>query len=532
MGKGTFITKRKTDNPRRTTITMESYYFTEEHKLFRQGLRDFLDREVMPHIDEWEEQERVPKEIWRKFGEMGYLGLIYPEEYGGIEADFFFSVVFIEEISKCFSGGFAITPSVHQYMSNTYIYKHGSETLKQKYLPSAVNGEKIACIGITEPGAGSDVANIQTKAVKDGDYYIVNGAKTFISNAYYGDYVIAVVKTDPEAGVGGISLLVIDLDAEGISKRKLKKLGWHASDTAELNFDDVKVPVENLIGVEGEGFYYLMGGLQLERLVGAIGAVASAEHALSYALDYMNQREAFGRKINRFQVLRHRVAELSSELTAQKYFTYHCCRLQNDNHYAVKECSMAKLNTSELNYKVMYECLQFFGGYGYIEDFKIARLLRDSRILTIGGGSSEVMKEILAKMIIDDKVYQEADGIHFPSQKINETELEKEIVTENLTEMSIEKTTQVLQEKASNAAPLGNSMKFVFGDEGNIYLDGYADNTVSNEDKEADCIVNVTREDFDALLSGELNPMNAFMAGKLKISGDMSVAMKLNTIMG
>lgn len=385
---------------------MKSYYFTEEHNLFRQSLRDFLNKEVVPNIDQWEEDRRIPKDFWRKFGEMGYFGLNFPEKYGGLDLDFFYSVVLVEEISKCFSGGFAILPMVQSYMSTPYILSHGSEFLKEKYLPKAITGELICSIAISEPSAGSDAMNIQTKAIRDGDHYIVNGSKTFITNGVYGDFMVTVVKTDPEAGVGGVSLLVIDRNAEGVSARKLKKLGWHASDTAELSFDDVRVPAENLIGDEGMGFYYLMGGLQLERLVGAISSIGSCDASLKYALQYMSERKAFGRPINKFQVLRHRVAQMASEMESNRYFIYHCCRLHNDGEYAVKESSMAKLLGTELCNKVATECLQFFGGYGFMEDYKMARVFRDARIGTIGAGTSEVMREIIAKMVIDGQEYE------------------------------------------------------------------------------------------------------------------------------
>ena len=387
---------------------MQSLYFNDEHEMFRASLKDFLNKEVVPNIEQWEHERKIPKSLWKKFGDMGYFGINFPEAYGGMNLDFFYTVVFVEEISSCFSGGFAILPMVQSYMSSPYILHHASEELKKNYLPSIIAGEKICSIAISEPGAGSDVMNIQTKAIRDGDHYIVNGAKTFITNAYYGDYLIAVVKTDPTAGANGISLLLIDNHSEGISKRKLNKLGWHASDTAELNFDDVMVPRSNLIGDEGMGFYYLMGGLQLERLIGAIGGYAGSESAIQYTLKYMNERSAFGRKINKFQVLRHRIAQLCSETESIKYFTYHCCKLHEAGEYAVKQCSMAKLLATELANKVATECLQCFGGYGYMEDYKIARFFRDSRIGTIGGGTSEVMREIIAKMIIDGQEYEEA----------------------------------------------------------------------------------------------------------------------------
>lgn len=387
---------------------MSDYYFNEEHLLFRKSLKDFLKKEAIPHIDTWEEQGFSSRDFWKKFGQMGYFGLNYEEKYGGSNVDFFFSVVLIEEISKCWSGGFAILPMVHSYMSSTYIQTYGSEILKEKYLPKAMSGDWIGSIAISEPTAGSDVANIRTKAIRHGDHYIVNGSKTFITNAVYGNYIVAVVKTSEEEGPGSVSLIVIDRQTEGVSAKPLRKLGWHASDTAELHFDDVKVPAENLIGEEGMGFYYLMGGLQLERLVGAISAIAGCENMLQYALQYVNERQAFGRKINRFQVIRHNIAQLASEIESNKYFVYHCCRLHNDQQYAVKECSMAKLLATELANKVATECLQFFGGYGYMEEYKMARAFRDTRVGTIGAGTSEVMREIISKMVIDGQAYEQS----------------------------------------------------------------------------------------------------------------------------
>lgn len=511
--------------------------FTEEHKIFRQGLRDFLDREVMPNIDKWEEEQRMPKDLWPKFGEMGYFGLNYPEKYGGIDADFLYSVIFMEEISKCESGGFMILPAVQQYMSSPYIYKHGSEFLKEKYLTKVISGEWICCIGISEPGAGSDVANIQTKAILEDGHYVVNGSKTFITNGVYGDFIVAVVKTNPELGAAGVSLLVIDLNSEGVTRNKLKKLGWHASDTAELHFDNVKVPVENLIGDEGQGFYYLMGGLQLERLVGSIAGFASCEWAIDYTLQYMSERNVFGRPINKFQVLRHRMAQLISEVEANKQFVYHCCRMHNEGEYIVKETSMAKLLSSELAEKVMTQCLQSFGGYGFMEEYKMARAYRDCRVGTIGAGTSEVMREIIAKMVIDDTSYQRAGSVpSSPKPKpveAKQTETKSDTNTDKQPEMSFESVLSAIQEKAAAAKPLGNTLKFHFGDK-NITIDGKGDANVVHENhgEETDCTVDVALEDLLSMLNGDLNPMNAFMSGKIKVKGDMSVAMKLGTIMG
>ncbi len=499
---------------------MNSYYFNEGHELFRDSLKAFFQKEVIPHIDQWEEDKRIPREVWKKMGDMGFLGLSYAEEFGGSNLDFFYDVIFCEEVAKVFSGGFAITQAVIQYMSGPYIAKHGSQRLKEKYLPGIISGDAISCIGISEPSAGSDVANIKTTAILEGDHYIVNGSKTFITNAMYGDFVVCVVKTDPKAGPEGVSLLVVDLDKEGVSRTKLKKLGWHASDTAELAFDNVKVPVENIIGEEGQGFYYLMGGLQIERLVGAIMGYGACEAAMEYTLQYMSERSAFGRPINKFQVLRHRMAQLASEIESCKQFVLYCSRLNADKKYAVKECSMAKLLATELSDKTMTQCLQSFGGYGYIEDFKIARMFRDSRIGTIGGGTSEIMREIIAKMVIDDISYQEANN----NSSINSINKNDNIMSK------LEDVLQAIQSKAEQADSLDNTLKFNFGEE-QLFIDGTGDkNVVSLEDKEADCQVDVGFDDFIALTKGELNPMSAVMGGKIKIKGDMSVAMKLQSL--
>lgn len=512
------------------------YYFSEEHNMFRQGLREFLAREVNPFIDEWEEKQQIPKTIWKKFAEMGYMGLNYPESVGGEGVDFFYSVIFTEELARTFSGGFGAAAAVINYMSATYIFKHGSPYLIEKYLKPTIQGELVSCIGITEPGAGSDVANIQTRAVREGDHYIVNGQKTFITNAVYGDYIVAVVKTSAEAGFNGISLLVIDRNTPGVSANKLKKLGWHASDTAELFFDNVKVPAENLIGEEGQGFIYLMGGLQLERLIGAVGAVAGSEVALERAMQYMNERKAFGRTINKFQVLRHNAAQIHADIETVKAYVYHCCKLHNEGKYAVRECSIAKLQATELSDDVAYKALQFFGGYGYMEEYKMARFFRDSRILTIGGGTTEIMREIIAKMLLDDKQYKNS-GLSISYSKTGgeaasgakQEPLSHHKKTEQ--EMAFDNVLSELQSRAANAGPLGKTLKFDFNGQ-HIFIDGNNGNNVSTEDKEADCTIGVAAEDLLSMIQGTLNPMGAFMQGKIKVKGDMGVAMKLNQLFG
>lgn len=513
-------------------------YFTEEHELFRQSFRAFLEKEALPHINQWEEDRKTPRDIWKKMGDMGFLGLSYPEKYGGMGLDFFYDVVFNEELGRCNSAGFAITQQVVQYMSGPYILKYGSDHLKDKYLPGIISGELISSIGITEPGAGSDVQNIQTKAIREGDHYIVNGSKTFITNGVYGDFVVTVVKTDPSQGAAGVSLLVIEQSMEGVSTRKLKKLGWHSSDTAEISFDNVKVPVENLVGEEGRGFYYLMNGLQLERICGLPAAVSGMEKAMEVSMQYMSERQAFGRSINKFQVLRHRLAQMAAEVEALKAFVYVCSKMYADNVYDVKLCSMAKLLASELTEKVATQCLQFFGGYGFMEEYPMARMYRDCRVGTIGGGSSEIMREIIAKIIIEDVGYQAAPrtdksaATSGASKKVHPKAVKKEAAKSNGQAASLDSLVAGIQQQASKAPPLGKTLKFNLGEQ-QLFIDGTGDsNVVSSSDNDADCTVNVSLDNFQSLISGQLNPMTAFMSGKIKVDGDMGVAMKLQSLFG
>ncbi len=386
---------------------MHQYYFTEEHELFRQSLRDFLEKEVIPNIDQWEEERRTPRSIYKRFGEMGYLGLFYPEKYGGLGLDTFFGVVYTEEMIKVNSGGFNTAIGAHTGLALTHLHAEGNEAQKQKYLVPGIKGELIGSLAITEPGGGSDVARLTTRAVKKGDHYIVNGSKTFISNGVYSDFIIAAVRTGGE-GASGVSLLIIDRDTPGVSANKLKKLGWHASDTGEIHFDDVKVPVENLLGEEGRGFPYIMQHFISERLGMALIAVCQADLAVNYALKYTAEREAFGRPINKFQALRHRLAQMSAEVMMNRAFVYSLYRRHEDGGYIVKEAAMAKLVTTQMSDKICYECMRMFGGYGYMEDYPMARLLRDSQLGTIGGGTSEILCEIISKMMIDSKAYKAA----------------------------------------------------------------------------------------------------------------------------
>jgi len=380
-------------------------YFTEEHNQFRQSLRDFLQKEVVPFVDEWEEVGNPPDSIWKKFGDMGYFGLRFPEKHGGLNLDFFYDVILLEELSKINSAGTSAAIGAHTYLSLSHLNNEGSEEQKEKYLKPGIAGDIFGCLAISEPFGGSDVAAMRTTAVKDGNDWIINGSKTFITNGVLSDYLVISAKTDPELKQAGISMFVIDRNTVGLSATKLDKLGWRASDTAEMAFTDMRVPANALLGQENQGFYYIMQQFALERLIMAIGGVAGSEYALKYGLSYMREREAFGRPLTKFQELRHRVAQLAAEIEQQKQFVYYLCDRFTKGEYIVKEAAMAKLLATQLSDKVTFEVVQFLGGYGYMEDYQAARMWRDSRLGQIGGGTSEIMKEIIAKMAIDEVKY-------------------------------------------------------------------------------------------------------------------------------
>ncbi|WP_299674788.1 acyl-CoA dehydrogenase family protein [uncultured Tenacibaculum sp.] len=383
-------------------------YFTEEHESFRKSFRDFLQKEVVPHIEKWEETGTIDRFIWEKFGEMGYFGLYQPEEYGGLDLDLFYTIIFLEELQRINSGGFAAAMWAHAYLAMTHLKKEGDHRIKTEYLTPSIEGKKIGCLCITEPFGGSDVAGMRTSAVKDGDNYVLNGSKTFITNGVYSDYLIVAAKTNPDDKYKGMSIFLVDRDTKGVSSTKLNKLGWRASDTGEIAFDNVVIPKENLMGEEGKGFPYIMQHFALERLIMGVNAHARADYALEYALEYMNEREAFGKKINEFQALRHKVAEMASKVDMCKEYNYSITKRLNDGTYVVKEASMSKLLSTKIADEVIYDALQLLGGYGYMEDYPLARMFRDSRLGPIGGGTSEILKEIIAKMIIDKKEYKPA----------------------------------------------------------------------------------------------------------------------------
>ncbi|WP_026710612.1 acyl-CoA dehydrogenase family protein [Flavobacterium filum] len=387
---------------------MNSNYFTEEHLLFRATFRDFLQKEVVPHIEKWEKTGTIERFIWKKFGDMGFFGLVYPEAYGGMNLDLFYTVIFLEELQKIKSSGFAAAMWAHAYLAMTHLNAEGDERIKQEYLSASISGDKIGALCITEPFGGSDVAGMRTTAVKKDNKYVINGSKTFITNGVYADYYVVAAKTQPELGNKGISIFLVDTKTSGIAATKLDKLGWRASDTAEISFDNVEIPLENLMGEEGKGFPYIMQHFAWERLIMAVNAHARAEYALDYTIEYMDQREAFGSKISKFQALRHTLVEHATDVEHCKVFNYAAVDRLNRGEYVVKEATMAKLKSTKVADETIYSCLQMLGGYGYMEEYPLARLLRDSRLGPIGGGTSEILKEILSKMIIDNQNYKPA----------------------------------------------------------------------------------------------------------------------------
>ncbi|MEY2691620.1 MAG: Acyl-CoA dehydrogenase [Bacteroidota bacterium] len=387
---------------------MNSQYFTEEHELFRTSLQDFLQKEVVPHIEKWEKTGTIERFIWKKVGEMGFFGLNYPEAYGGLNLDLFYTVIFLEELQKIKSSGFAAAMWAHAYLAMTHLHAEGSEQIKQDYLAPSISGDKIGALCISEPFGGSDVAGMKTTAVLQGDSYVINGSKTFITNGVYADYYVVAAKTNPELGNKGISIFLMDSNLKGVSATKLDKLGWRASDTAEIAFDNVVIPASNLMGEAGKGFAYIMQHFALERLIMAINAHARAEYAMDYTIQYMAAREAFGKSINQFQALRHTMVDHATEVEHCKVFNYAAVARLNKGEYVVKEATMAKLKSTKVADEAIYSCLQMLGGYGYMEEYPLARLLRDSRLGPIGGGTSEILREILSKMIIDKQNYQPA----------------------------------------------------------------------------------------------------------------------------
>jgi acyl-CoA dehydrogenase len=378
---------------------MEIINYSEEHKIFRDSLRKFLDKEVVPHIDEWEEAGIVPRSVWKKMGEQGFLCMNVPEEYGGLAADFLYSVIVTEETTK--SGFSGLTASLHSDIVVPYITSFASEEQKHKYLPGCISGDIITAVAMTEPNAGSDLAAMKTTATEDGDYIVLNGQKTFISNGINCDLIIVAARDpsikDPHAAV---DLFLVDANTPGFEKGKqIKKIGWHSQDTAEMYFTDCRIPKENRMGDKGTGFLKLMQKLQQERLVCAIGAVASAEIMVAMTIQYCKERTAFGKPLSKFQHTQFEIVEMSTEAKLGRTFLDKLIMDHVEGKNVVVEVSMAKFWTTDMAFKVADRCLQLFGGYGYCDEYPISRYWRDIRVTRIFAGTNEIMKMIAARFM-------------------------------------------------------------------------------------------------------------------------------------
>ncbi|MFD0855904.1 acyl-CoA dehydrogenase family protein [Actinomadura adrarensis] len=373
--------------------------FTDEHEAFRDTVRSFIEKEITPHHEQWERDGIVSREVWQAAGRQGLLGIEVPEEYGGGgNEDYRYYVVLNEEFAKANVHGPGF--SVHNDINGAYLLKLCDEEQKKRWLPGYCSGDLITGIAMTEPQAGSDLQGIKTTAIKDGDEYVLNGSKTFISNGILADLVIVVAKTDPSAGAKGVSLLVVERGMEGFERgRNLDKVGMHAQDTAELFFDNVRVPKANLLGEEGMGFIYLMQNLARERLSIGATAVAAAESAFEQTLEYCKTREAFGRPIGRFQHNRFTLAEMKTEITVARSFTDDCIRKESKGELGAEEAAMLKYWNTELLKSVVDRCVQLHGGYGYMTEYPIAKAYQDVRIQTIFGGTTEIMKEIIGRSL-------------------------------------------------------------------------------------------------------------------------------------
>ena len=373
--------------------------YSEEHGIFRQSFRKFVEKELLPHLDEWEEKQEIPRSIWKRFGELGYLCPRFDEKYGGVGADFLYSAIISEELARA---GVVISVGLHSDVVAPYIYNFGTEEQKEKWLPGCVTGDTLLAVAMTEPNAGSDLQAIKTTAIKDGDEYVINGQKTFISNGIVGDLFVVVCKTDPKAVPAwkGVSLIVVENGTPGFIKgRKLKKMGLHTQDTAELFFENCRVPVSNLLGQEGKGFTYLMHKLQEERLVTAICSQAAAETILQDAMDYAKTRQAFGKPIGNFQYNAFKIAEMATEVELGRNFVDNLISDFCQDKDIVTKVSMAKWWITEMVNRVAYNCLQLYGGYGYMEEYPISRHYRNARIKTILAGTTEMMKMVIARKL-------------------------------------------------------------------------------------------------------------------------------------
>jgi acyl-CoA dehydrogenase len=372
--------------------------------MLRKSIRSFVEREVTPHVAAWEAAGRIPTTFWRRLGELGLLGLDFPVEHGGGGGDFLSSVVLGEELARCRSGGVAFSVLVHTDMSSPWLVRFGTEAQKRRHLPGIVRGETVCALGITEPGAGSDMAGLAMRAERRGAHYHLTGSKIFITNGVYGDLYFVAARTGPataERRHAGISMFLVERDTAGFQvSRTLDKLGMRASDTAELVFQDCPVPVENLLGQEGRGFQQLAAGLQRERVMAGVLALSGATQALEDTVAYLRARTAFGEPLSQRQALRHRIADLATEVEAARRLVYHAAALYAAGEECITEVSMAKLFATEVANRVAYHAVQLHGGYGYMREFPVEGFFRDVRLWTIASGSSEVMREIIARRLL------------------------------------------------------------------------------------------------------------------------------------
>jgi acyl-CoA dehydrogenase len=393
------LLRKNTMSPPFSEKASYQQYFGKSHEMVRQSVREFVKKEILPFIDEWEEAGEFPRALYKKAADIGILGTGYPEAYGGIPGDIFFQIAVAEELMRSGSGGLAAGLGSLN-IALPPILTAGTEEQKYRFVKPVLAGEKIAALAITEPGGGSDVANLKTTAVRQGNSFVVNGGKTFITSGCRADQITCAVRTGGE-GAHGISLLVIESTTPGYSvSGKLKKTGWWASDTAEIYFDDCRVPIENLLGKEGSGFYTIMENFQGERLVLAVMANMTAQLALEASIAYVKEREAFGRKLKGFQVTRHKLVDMATLVEVSREFTYRVAAKIDAGESQIKEISMAKNFACMASDKVTYDAVQIFGGYGCMRGYPVERFFRDNRILSIGGGTTEVMKEIIARFII------------------------------------------------------------------------------------------------------------------------------------
>ncbi len=375
--------------------------FTDEHLELRESVGRFVAKEIAPNVEAWEDAREFPRELFARCGELGFLGLKFPEEYGGQGGTHLHDAAWIEELSRSGgSGGVAAGLNAHSQIAMPPVFKFGTEEQRQRWVVPGIRGELVGALGITEPGAGSNVADIRTTARRVEGGYVVNGSKTFITNGVRADFLVCAVKTDEEGGHHGLSFLVLERDMPGYEvTSKLEKMGWHASDTGELAFTDVEVPEENLLGDENQGFYLIMANFQWERLAMSLGAIGGMQKLFEATLSYAKERQAFGRPIGRFQAIRHKFAEMATKIEASRALTYNALRLFADGHDAIRDVTMAKLMTQRALLEVADECLQIHGGYGYMREYGIERAVRDARLGPIGGGTDEIMKEILGRQL-------------------------------------------------------------------------------------------------------------------------------------